>query len=78
MLKLYMDGLEVATNTTNVGITPDSMGKQPIRLGANSLVENGIINGNYTGQIDDIQVWNYAFNKEQVADLFKTESKIAR
>jgi Concanavalin A-like lectin/glucanases superfamily len=78
MLKLYMDGLEVATNMTNTGIIPDTTGKQPIRLGANSLVENGIINGNYTGQTDDIQVWNYAFTKEQVADLFNTESKIDR
>jgi len=78
MLKLYMDGLEVATNTTNIGIIPDNIGKQPIRLGANSLVENGIINGNYTGQIDDIQIWNYAFTKEQVADLFNTESNIPR
>jgi hypothetical protein len=78
MLKLYMDGLEIATNTTNTGITPDTTGKQPIRLGANSLVENGIINGNYTGQIDDIQIWNYAFTKEQVADLFNTESNIPR
>jgi len=78
MLKLYMDGLEIATNTTNTGITPDTTGKQPIRLGANSLVENGIINGNFTGQIDDIQIWNYAFTKEQVADLFNTESNIPR
>lgn len=37
-----------------------------------------MINGNYTGQIDDIQVWNYAFTKEQVADLFNTESNIPR
>ena len=78
LLKLYIDGLEVATNTTNIGITPDITGKQPIRLGANSLVENGVINGNYTGQIDDIQVWDYAFTKEQVAELFNTESNIPR
>jgi hypothetical protein len=78
MLKLYMDGLEIATNTTNVGITPDSIGKQPIRLGANSLVENGRINGNYTGQIDDIQIWNYAFTKEQVADLYDTQTQVPR
>jgi hypothetical protein len=78
MLQLYMDGLEIATNTTNIGITPDTIGKQPIRLGANSLVENGVINGNYTGQLDDIQVWDYAFTKEQVADLFNTESNIPR
>jgi hypothetical protein len=47
-------------------------------LGANSLVEKGIINGNYTGQLNDIQVWDYAFTKEQVANLFNTESKILR
>ena len=78
LLKLYMDGLEVATNSTNIGITPDTTGKQPIRLGANSYAEKGKINGNYTGQLDDIQVWDYAFTKEQVASLFGTESKIAR
>ena len=78
LLKLYMDGLEVATNTTNIGITPDTTGKQPVRLGANSFEDKGEINGNYTGQLDDIQVWDYAFTKEQVANLFDTESKIPR
>jgi Concanavalin A-like lectin/glucanases superfamily len=78
LLNLYMDGLEVATNSTNIGITPDTTGKQPIRLGANSLVEKGMINGNFTGQLDDIQVWDYAFTKEQVASLFDTESKTTR
>lgn len=73
-----MDGVEVATNSTNIGITPDTTGKHPIRLGANSLVENGNIKGNYTGQLDDIQVWDYAFTKEQVANLFDTQSKIDR
>jgi len=78
LLKLYIDGVETATNSTNPGITPDNTGKQTIRLGANSLAEKGKINGNYTGQLDDIQVWNFAFTKEQVADLFAKESKLAR
>jgi len=43
LLKLYMDGLEVATNTTNIGITPDNTGKQPVRLGANSFEDKGPI-----------------------------------
>ena len=73
-----MDGLEVATNSTNIGITPDTTGKQPVRLGANSFENKGPINGNYTGQLDDIQVWNYAFTNEQVSNLFDTESKIPR
>ena len=78
LLKLYIDGVEAATSTPDIGTTPDNTGKQPIRLGANSLVEKGIINGKYTGQLDDIQIWNYAFTKEQVTNLFKTESKIPR
>jgi hypothetical protein len=78
LLKLYIDGLEATTNTTKIGTTPDNTGKQPIRLGANSLVEKGLISGNYTGQLDDIQVWDYTFTKEQVANLFNTESKISR
>lgn len=48
---------------TKVGTTPENNGKQPIRLGANSPVEKGLINGNYTGQLDDIQVWNFCFYK---------------
>jgi len=47
-------------------------------VGANSLVENGIINGNYTGQLDDIKIWNFAYTKEQVENLFNTESNIPR
>ena len=78
LLNLYIDGLEVATNSTKIGIPPDTTGKQPIRLGASSLVDKGIINGNYTGHIDNIQIWNYAFNKEEVASLFETESNIPR
>lgn len=78
LLTLYMDGIEVASNSTNIGVKPDSTGKQPIRLGANSLTEKGKINGNYTGQLDDIQVWNIAFTKEQVLDLFERESQIQR
>lgn len=78
ILKLYMDGIEVASNSTKIGVKPDSTGKQPIRLGANSLAEKGKITGNYTGQLDDIQVWNFAFTNDQVLDLFKKESQIQR
>ena len=78
LLKLYMDGLELANNSTNIGITPDTTGKQPVRLGANSFEDKGVINSNYTGQLDDIQVWDYAFTNEQVASLFDTESKMPR
>jgi hypothetical protein len=77
-LKLYMDGLEVATQSTNIGIIPDTTGKQPIRLGANSFEEGGNINGHYTGTLDDINIWDLAFSKEQVLDLYNKESQIQR
>ena len=78
ILKLFMDGIEVASNSTKIGVKPDSTGNQPIRLGANSLSEKGKITGNYTGQLDDIQVWNFAFTNDEVLDLFKKESQIPR
>ncbi|MFB5600288.1 MAG: LamG domain-containing protein [Nitrososphaeraceae archaeon] len=78
LLNLYIDGLEVATNSTLVGITPDNTGNQSVRLGANSFEDKGPINGNYTGQLDDIQVWDFAFTKPQVTSLFETESKMTR
>lgn len=78
ILKLYMDGIEVASNSTKIGVKPDSTGKQPIRLAANSLAEKGKIIGHYTGQLDDIQVWNFAFTNDEVLNLFKKESQIQR
>lgn len=78
LLNLYMDGLEVATNSTLIGVTPDNTGNQSVRLGANSFEDKGPINGNYTGQLDDIQVWDFAFTKPQVATLFETESRMTR
>jgi Concanavalin A-like lectin/glucanases superfamily len=78
LLKLYIDALEVATNSTVKGVIPEIKGKQPVRLGANSFTEKGKTTGNYTGQLDNIQVWNYAFTKKQVTNLFDTESKMNR
>ena len=78
LMNLYIDGLEAANNSTNETVTPDNTGKQSVRLGANSFTDKVKINGNYTGQLDDIQMWNYTFTKEQIANLFDTESKIPR
>jgi hypothetical protein len=32
LLKLYIDDVEVATNSTRIGISPDTMGRDLIRL----------------------------------------------
>ena len=63
LLILYIDCIEVTTDIPKIGTTPENNGKQPIRVGANYLVEKGIINGNYTGKLDDIKVWNFCFYK---------------
>jgi Concanavalin A-like lectin/glucanases superfamily len=78
LLKLYIDGVEVATNSTRIGIPPDTIGRDSIRLGANAFANKGEINGKFTGALDDINIWNYAFTKEQVIQLFNTESKVQR
>lgn len=57
---------------------PDTSGKQPVRLRANSFIDQGVINGNYTGQLYDIQVWDYAFTNQEVSSLFDIESKMLR
>jgi hypothetical protein len=78
-LKLYIDGIEVANSIINPEVKPDTTGNTPIRLGANSLSEenedeNAI--GGFIGQLDDIQIWDYVFTKDQVASLFDLESKM--
>ncbi|MGD1837541.1 MAG: LamG domain-containing protein [Nitrososphaeraceae archaeon] len=73
-MKLYVDGFEVASNKTDSKIMPDNTGKQPIRIGANSLTEKGIINGNFTGQLDDIHIFDKALTKIEIEDLYKRES----
>ncbi|MGD1834533.1 MAG: LamG domain-containing protein [Nitrososphaeraceae archaeon] len=73
-MKLYVDGFEVASNKTDSKIMPDNTGKQPIRIGANSLTEKGKINGNFTGQLDDIHIFDKALTKIEIEDLYKRES----
>jgi len=40
-------------------------------INLNSFIVSTLFNTNMnvTGQIDDIQIWNYVFNKEQVIEL---------
>ncbi len=78
LLKLYVNGLEVASTSTKIEIPPDTIGRDSIRLGANAYSDKGKINGYFIGQLDDIHIWDYAFTKEQVISLFNTESNVKR
>jgi hypothetical protein len=66
-LKLYVDGVQVATKSTS-SATPESVGTKPVRVGANSRVTPP---GNFfTGEVDEVRVWNDDLTSQQVSDAF--------
>jgi hypothetical protein len=66
-LKLYVDGMEATSKSTS-GAVPDNKGNQSLRVGANSLK----LNGNFTGSIDEVTVWNRALTAVEVTDAYNT------
>jgi hypothetical protein len=66
-LKLYIDGAQVATKALS-GASPENTGTKPVRIGANSRVTPP---GNFfTGELDEIMVWNAGLTAQQVASAF--------
>ncbi|HEX5921119.1 MAG TPA: LamG-like jellyroll fold domain-containing protein, partial [Nitrososphaeraceae archaeon] len=64
---LYVDGVRVTTKSTS-GASPETSGTKPVRIGANSRVTPP---GNFfTGQVDEVRVWNDDLTTQQVADAF--------
>jgi Concanavalin A-like lectin/glucanases superfamily/F5/8 type C domain/Bacterial Ig domain len=64
---LYVDGVQVGTKSTT-GASPETSGTKPVRVGANSRVTPP---GNFfTGQVDEVRVWNDDLTTQQVADAF--------
>jgi hypothetical protein len=64
---LYIDGVKVASKSTS-GASPEISGTKPVRIGANSRVTPP---GNFfTGQVDEVRVWNDDLTTQQVADAF--------
>jgi hypothetical protein len=65
MLKLDIDGKQISTKNTN-GAIPDSTGKEPLRIGANSLEK-----GNYfTGKIDEVRIWNRGLTNSEISQIY--------
>jgi subtilisin len=64
---LYVDGVQVATKSTS-GASAETSGIKPVRVGANSRVTPP---GNFfTGEVDEVRVWNDDLTSLQVADAF--------
>jgi hypothetical protein len=87
-VKLYVDGVQVASNLTTTtpppipGTIPDNTGIQPVRIGANSLgLVDGKGDGYFIGGIGEIRVWNRSLSAEEVSaaynnGLFNTTGQV--
>ena len=64
---LYIDGVQVGTKSTT-GASPETTGTKPVRVGANSRVTPP--SNFFTGQVDEVRVWNDDLTTQQVADAF--------
>jgi hypothetical protein len=64
---LYVDGVQVATESTS-GASPDRSGTKPVTVGANSIITPP--GKFFTGEVDEVRVWNDALNAQQVEDAF--------
>ena len=84
-VKLYVDGVQVASNLTTTtppptptptppttsGTIPDNTGIQPVRIGANSLeLVDGKGDGYFIGSIGEIRVWNRTLSAEEVSAAY--------
>ena len=67
---LYIDGVQVATKSTS-GATPEQNSK-PFRVGANPRVTPPT--NFFTGEVDEVRVWNDDLTTQQVADAFSGNS----
>jgi hypothetical protein len=64
-VKLYVDGVQVATKSTS-GAIPESSGTKPVRVGANSRITPP--DNFFTGSVDEVRVWNDDLTTLQVAN----------
>jgi predicted phosphodiesterase len=63
ILRLYVDGVQITTLSTSS--TPETTGTNPLKIGANSRIADGL----FTGTIDEVGVWNKALNPSEIASL---------
>lgn len=67
-VRLYIDGVQVATKSTS-GASPDDSGSKPLRIAANSRVTPPITNF-FIGNIDEVRVWNDDLTGAEVSNAY--------
>ena len=65
-LKLFINGQQNATND-QCGVTPDTKGTQPIRIGSNSLKLKNF----FIGFIDEVRIWNRTLEYPEIINGYK-------
>ena len=70
-LRLYIDGVHEAVKPTG-GASPESSGTKPVRAGDKSRVTSS--GNSFTGEADEVRVWNDDLNAQQVADVHAESS----
>jgi hypothetical protein len=66
-LRLYTDGVQVANKSTT-NLTPDTSGKQPLRVGANAL----LMERYFSGSVDEIGIWNRPLTASELRDAYSS------
>jgi len=66
-VRLYVDGVQVATKSTS-GAAPETSGTKPVRVGANSRVTPPT--GFFTGEVDEVRVWSDDLTSSERANAF--------
>ena len=71
-LRLYIDGVQVASSVAPAGTVPDNIGTQPVRIGANSLASSSP--GYFTGNVDEVRVYNRALTALEISDYYNNKA----
>jgi Concanavalin A-like lectin/glucanases superfamily len=65
-VRLYVDGAQVASKSTS-GASPETSGTKPVRVGASARLTPPI-HDFFTGEVDEVRVWNDDLTTQQVTD----------
>jgi hypothetical protein len=75
-VRLYVDGLEVNAGTpTTISINYGLATNQNLNIGAQSDLQGGCgANTNFTGDVDELKVWNRALSASEIHDDFQADN----
>ena len=70
-MRLYLDGVEVASGSHAVGGAIDTNASVSVAIGANGTAERF-----FNGILDDVRIFDYAFNASEISDLYTANAPL--